>query len=544
MDAVKKTGPAGILLASAAACLLLPLFWVSLQLFAARFHYQRGVDQLAGGRPAAAHRALDQAFAAMPGAGAGDPANVARHRSLLFTMDWQRLDRAYGDLSLQKAAAAGRAQTFYAEMVRAEKFYRAAMALDPGDIGAATGLAQALAGLEKITAHLRIGGYPPRSAGVHFETLLQLRPRGIGAHWLLLRYLHGIGDDEKMMSVVVRLAALYPRIYYQLQKEPFFSPPMEMAVELGLHDALASARPSAEANRVLADLVSHQGRSAQAVDYYRRSFTQGAENRPPSDFLRMGELYLHNGQLEDAKTAFLSALLHNTAPDSVFRQIWARYRAAGQFQAFVDFCGAAETAMDFSTLFGIGELLLAYCRLEMGQDDLARGHLERITERRYQAEGYALRAKLAARVEDWDEMEVAAHQATVLEPANDGYHGLFIEALKRQKKLAAAERAATRAIDVATGPNPVRYSGRAWIRMSLKDYLGAKEDWTTAVRLAPDRPEFVYYLALVAEQQLDYPTALRQARQALQLAPDNLQYQEKVKALHTILHGGRQGARS
>lgn len=544
MDAVKKPGPAGIVLASAAACLLLLLCWVCIQLFVARFYYQRGVDQLAGGQPAAAHRALDQALAAMPGAGIGDPTNGEHHRSMLFNGDWQRLDRAYGDLYLQKAVTAGQAQTFLAEMIRAEKFYRAAVALDPGDIGAAKGLAQALAGLEKITKHLRTDGYPPRGAGVHFEKLLQLRPRGIEAHWLLLHYLHGIGDDEKMMSVVVRLVALYPRIYYQLQKKPFFSPAMATAVELGLHDALASDRMSDVANKVLADLVSHQGHSAQAVDYYSRTFTQGPDDRLPSDYLRMGELYLQNGQLENAATVFLSALLHNTAPDSVFRQIWARYRTAGQLQAFVDFCGAAETAMDFSALFGIGELLLASCRLEMGQDDLARGHLEQITERRYQAEGYALRAKLAARVEDWDEMEVAAHQATVLEPANDGYHGLFIEALKKQKKLAAAERAATRAIDVATAPNPLRYSSRAFIRMSLKDYPGAKEDWTTSARLAPDRPEFVYYLALVAEQQLDYPTALRQASLALQLAPDNLRYQEKVKALHSILHGGRQGARS
>jgi len=544
MEAVKKTGPAGILLASAAACLLLLLFWVCIQLFVARFYYQRGVDELAGGRPAAAHRALDQAFAAMPGAGIGDPANVDRHRFMLFNGDWQRLDRAYGDLYLQKAATAGQARMFFAEMIQAEKFYRAAIALDPGDIGAARGLAQALAGLEKITKHLRTDGYPPRSAGVYFEKLLQLRPRGIEAHWLFLHYLHGIGDEEKMMSVVVRLVALYPRIYYQLQKKPFFSPAMETAVEHGLQEALASARLSAEANKVLADLVSHQGHSAQAVDYYSRSFTQGPDDRLQSDYLRMGELYLKNGQLENAGTVFLSALLQNRAQDSVLRQIWARYRTAGQFQAFVEFCGAAETAMVFSALSGIGELLLAYCRLEMGQDDLARGHLAQITERRYQAEGYALQAKLAARVKDWDEMEVAAHQATVLEPANDGYHRLFIEALKKQKKLDAAERAATRAIDVATAPNPFRYSSRAWIRMSLQDYPGAEEDWQYSVRLAPHRPEFVYYLALVAEKKLDYPSALRQARLALQLAPDNRQYQEKVKALHSILHGGRQGARS
>lgn len=543
MDAVTKPGAAGIFLASAAACLLLLLIWVFLQLFVARFHYQRGVDQLATGQSTAAHRSLDKAFAAMPGVGLGDLAKAERHRSLLFNLDFQRLDKAYGDLYLQKAVTAGQVQAFYAEMIRAEKFYRAAVAQDPGDIGAAKGLAQALAALEKMSEHLRDGDYPPRSAAIYFEKLLQLRPRGIEAHWLLLHYLQGIGDDEKMMSVVVRLVALYPRMYYQLQKKPFFSPAMETAVEEGLRHALASDRLSAEANKVLADLVSQQGRSAQAVDYYSRTLSQGQDNRLPSDYLRMGELYLRNGQLEQASTVFLSALLEKEEQEGVLRQIWARYKTAGHFQAFVDFCGAAETTMDFSALSGIGGLLLAYCHLEMGQDDLALGHLEQITERRYQAEGYALRAKLAARIEDWDEMEVAAHQATVLEPANDGYHGLFIEALKKQKKLAAAERAATRAIDVATAPNPLRYSSRAFIRMSLKDYPGAEKDWQTSARLAPHRPEFVYYLALVAERQLDYPKALRQARLALQLAPDNLRYQEKVKELSGVLHGGRQGAR-
>jgi len=529
MNAAKTMISRGNIFLPVVACLLIVVFWVFGQICISRFHYQTGVELLSRKQFDLAEHSLNKAFTAIPGGAVSDLENADDRRSLVFNGDLQRIDKAFGDLFRQRAAKAKEVKMFFAEIKRAGRFYQAAVEIDPDDIDAATGLARSTAELEKISQYINPGLHSPRTALVLFERLLQLRPKGIEAHWLLLHYLYGEGEHEKMLLVARRLVTLFPRIYYQLKKEPYYSPTMESAVEQGLQDALTNKALSKEANKVLADLVSQQGKSAEAVDYYRRSLEQQQDSPINSDYIRMGDLYLKNGELERASTVFISALRESDRPDAVLRQIWTRYLAAKQFPAFIDFCQTAAGEMPIAEII---ELLQAYCFMELGQFDAARTHLLHITDRRYQAESYGLKAKMAAKEQNWDEMELAGHAATVLEPDNNGYQSLFIEALKKQKKTAAAERAATRAIDDATSPNAWRYSSRAWIRMSMKNYQGAGEDWRTASSLAPEQPEYIFYLVLAAEGELDYQAALEHARRALQLAPDNLKYQKKVNDLN------------
>ncbi len=518
----------GVVYLIAAVGLLIVVFSFFTQLLFSRFHYQTAVELIGQKQLQPAYSALDMALQALPGFSNADLENSDTFRSLVFAKDLQRIDTACGDLFLQRSTNATTTEPFLQEMGQSQKCYQAAVAKNPHDIDAATGLARSTAALERIDQHLLKKEVSSLSALPLFERLLYLRPKGVEAHYLLLRYLHSLGELETMQAVARRFVSIYPQSYYQLKNEPLYSPDVERGVQEGLQIALADERLWTQANRALSDIALQHGHPALAAEYYGRTVLSGRGLNATGDLIRLGELFLKSGEEDKAATHFTAALRESDDQEVVLRRIWQRYRAAKQYKAFLAFC---HTIGDDRYRAEVTNLLQAYCLGEMGQYGLARIHLNQVTTRKYQAERYALQASIAGKEHNWDEMVLAGHTATVFDPENAGYHSLLIEALKHQKKMAAAEKAAPRAIEAAPSPNAGLFNTRAGIRLHMKNYRGANEDWQNALRLTPRRPDFYYNLSIVAEKEMNYPSALQYARNALQLAPDNHQYQKKVETL-------------
>lgn len=506
------------------------LFAVFSQLLMSRYHYQHGVDLLEQKNLIPAHEAFNQALLALPGFSQADLAQSEKYRSRLFTNDLQRIDTALGELFFLKADQAEDAKVFIADIGRARDFYQAAAELNPHDIEAATGLAKSTAGLETIHRYLHKNEPSPYNASPLFERALKLRPRGIETYFLLLQYLDSVGKTDQIPAVAKDLVAIYPSSIQQLKTEQFYSAEVEKAIEQGLQLALANEQLAKAAYAALSDIARKQGRIGEAVEYFSKTFKTGKARNTPADFVRMGGLYLLADEPEQASASFLPALWATDDRDAIFRQIWESYRSSKKYTAFLDFCGKADEEIHLSEL---KDILQARCLLEMEQFGLARSHLIKVTARRYQAESAIIQARIAEKEQNWDDMEISSHKATVLEPTNAEYHSLLSQALKNQKKYAAAEEAISQAIAVSATTNPWLYSNRGWIRWSRENFEGARADWLKAISIDPLRHPFYYYLAIASEREKDYPAALKYARYALKMAPDNAEYLKKIQDITT-----------
>lgn len=504
------------------------LFFLYFQLLFSRYHYQTAVELLEQKDTEKTHKELVRALAAIPGFSEEDVQHPEDHSSIFFVNDVRRIDTLLGNLFFQKASSAEKAQAFLKEIGTAERYYKAAARLNPYDVEAMAGLARSTAGLEKVYAYMHKKDFSSPNALPIFERLLQLRPAGIETHYMFLRYLRDHSMQTKMDEIAERLVRIYPLAYNSLKKEQFYSKEIEKAVQKGLHEAIEEGNFSDDAYMALSDIELEQGNIQQAVSYYSDALKDETSARSSGNYLQMGRLFLKAGELSKATDAFLIAARESADRDLILRQLWGMYQAEKQYRPFLEFCKTAEHEITFSQ---VKDLVQASCLMEMGQYELARSHLIRITYGRYQAESLAIQSRIAATLKDWDEMEITSQRATVLEPGNSSYHSMLAQALQAQKKYPQAEEAIDKAIATAGKPNPWLYNQRGWIRWSRDKVKEAGDDWQKSIALEPAKPEFKYYLALVRQREKNLPAALAYARGALMLKPDNLEYLKKVQEL-------------
>ncbi len=246
----------------------------------------------------------------------------------------------------------------------------------------------------------------------------------------------------------------------------------------------------------------------------------------------MGRLYLKAGQPADSLPWFERVLNAAEKPDTAVQQIYNIHKAEKQIDAFIRFAMKLETTRAYPLPdldIGIAEAFM-----DLKQYTVAKSRLLRLTAQTPHARAQYLLAKIAEIENDWDQMELAAQKAAVLDRENSTYHLLLSQALNRQKKYAGAEEAATLAIRYAPKEQPWLFDHRAWIRWSQKKYNDAALDWKRAFDLKPDQAAYAFNLARACQQAGRFPEALAHIRTALKLAPDKAEYRQRETVLTAI----------
>ena len=154
--------------------------------------------------------------------------------------------------------------------------------------------------------------------------------------------------------------------------------------------------------------------------------------------------------------------------------------------------------------------------------------LEDVNHNQPSAEAYYWLARIHAKSEDWDAMEIASQKASVLDSANSSYHLLFSQALGHNNKMERAESEADLAIETAKDSSAALHNHRAWVRWRRKDYQGAAADWKTAGALNPKYAGYYFAWCGRAYEKLgDLNEAVVNLRKAIEFEPENQKYKEK-----------------
>jgi tetratricopeptide (TPR) repeat protein len=147
------------------------------------------------------------------------------------------------------------------------------------------------------------------------------------------------------------------------------------------------------------------------------------------------------------------------------------------------------------------------------------------------AEAYFWLARISEIEKDDDAMELNIQKATVLDPSNIKYRQMFYGLLKRLGKLDTAEREIDLMIQNSDHPSPRLYDERAKLRRNRSEYLGAVEDWKSAIDLSPKTAAFHANIAEAYIKLGNLPQAQKYYQQAMQLDPGNKGYAGKYNKL-------------
>lgn len=456
--------------------------------------------------------------------------------------DIRRLYIAIGENYLAEVLAVSEAADVLAALKKAESSFRVVLRLQPRDVQAQTGLARTLAALQRGFNWLAPGQDNPYQAAPEFEKLLRLRPNGIEAHLLFIRFLNGTGqDDSRLAELAGHLAAVYPQAAdfwsRDLSARQDWRDKLEPALSEGLRAAIAAGNKPAAAHRSLSRLAEGRGDMAAAVDELAQALAldladKGKSSALAADYTRLAGLYLRQNDaaasLGAATEAAMQALNVSAKPDQTLRQLWQVYKENKRLQPFLDLLAQAEKSI---RLPENRRIVQAACLNEMGNTAAAEASLLLVKNRDYQAEALRFLAELARREKNWDAMELAAQRTTVIEPKNSGNFYLFAQALRQRKKYRQAEEVMDKAIAIAEKEDPWLYNFRALNRWDNNQLEAARADWLKAIQLLPDNAYFYRSLAMTYEKEGARLQAIAAMKKAVALAPGNAGFVKKLQEL-------------
>ena len=416
----------------------------------------------------------------------------------------------------------------FATYLSARTRLRRAESIDPATYQVAYCLARTETALEVIYTDLYPKKRNPYDPGTLYQKAIQLRPHGIIIQYAYARHLAYKGNDEKLGSLVRRMIEILPSIYGKIKREDFWNETLTSQAETGLNSALEKDISPREAHQALADIYSENGAYDQAVSEYQESLDIRSFTNTWRNYIHMGKLQFLAGNSNESDTWLLRGLQTTTHFQSALNSIYYFFRHEEQLPEFIRFAASTE-----QKLLNPPEIDVAIAQAWMDQKNypLAKARLLRFTSKNQNAKAYYLLAKIAQLEQDWDQMELMAQKATVLNKDNSSYFSLFSNALQRQKQYPQAEEAVTKALEKSKKANPWLFNNRAWTRWAQQKYEAAALDWKRAFGLKPDHPDFLFRIAQCYERVARFEEAQTYVTKALDLSPDNASYQKLRKRL-------------
>ncbi len=441
---------------------------------------------------------------------------------------WKSLGRAYQGMAKGKSA-----EEAFQFALKARNAYASAARWNPLDAEIRFGEAVQASAMERMSGlPAAYGENGPYGARACYEEALKLRPNGIQYHYGYARYLHWRKDKKRLLEVVEDLARIYPPAYDNLKREAFWSDDVRDAAEMGLEKAARDGIHPAIAHAALADLSREKGNPAAAVEHYRLSWGGGETSGGLVNDRRLAELYLQNGQKDEAVALFLNMLAKGEPSETALERIYSICIDQNAPEAFLSLLEAAGTRI---RLAGKSEVLRAKALVAAGRDDEAVEVLDGLNRSRPAAEAHYLLYQIAERKKDSAAMETAISGATRLDPGNSLYRRLFASLLAKRDDLRKAEREAGKAIAYAAKADANLYALRADIRSRQGNHKGAAEDWERASSLQPNNVGFHANAASSYESVGDLIKARDKYEKTVELAPDNPDYRKKFHVLQGVL---------
>jgi len=373
----------------------------------------------------------------------------------------------------------------------------------------------------------------PYNAESFYQKTLPLRPSGITIRYAYLKYLVSRKQNKKIPELVQYMMEIYPPSYFQLKREPFYTPDLVPYIEKGLTAALEKKILPQDALKAFSDIYFSQNNLEKAISWYKELLAFKPDSNTPGSYIHLGHLYLRDNQ-QDNSFLFFKKAIASGKPPGLINQIYGRFKQEKRFAAFLSFTLYLQENFPESPKFNLSlDMAIATCWLDMGHPQLAKARLIKINAAKPHALAYYGIARIAAKEKDWSQMETAIQKASLLDRSNLNYYNLFAQALMNQKKYTHAEEIYTKAIAHAPSDNPWVYNNRARLRWQLKKYSQAARDWEKAFAIKPDHSDFPYRIALALEQQGLFTQALAFTQKALALALDNKTYKDLQKRLET-----------
>lgn len=370
----------------------------------------------------------------------------------------------------------------------------------------------------------------PYDAYSFYQKTLPLRPAGSTVRYAYIRYLNDTKRYAELPAAVQNLMEIHPPSYFHLLKEPFFSETLHPHIIDGLLNAFNNDVLPRTAAKALSDIHMTANDYGEGITYYKLYLKQDVSLNSSWDYIRLGTFYLKYNQPKESFNWFKESLLAGENNRHLLNRIYGIFKKEDRLPDFPELIASIEK--DGIQVPDAG-MILARCRMAMGQYDQAKEIVTQIISEKPTAAAHHLLATIAGKEKNWDRMELSAHKASRLDRKNSHYYHTLAQSLFYQKKYTRAEEAITSAIQYAPRENPWYYNLRANALWAREEYPQAVADWEKAFSLKPDRADFPYRIALGLEKQAQFDKALAYLRKAMALAPDNATYKAFEKRLES-----------
>lgn len=446
-----------------------------------------------------------------------------------------RIKKSRGAVYYKLAALKTGRQEMISMYKKSWDFYDAALRLNPIDAETAYCLAKIAYRLEPQQTQQTPRTYLvskeegiPGQALPYFKKAIRLRPNGVSYRYSQLRYHYKKGLSAELESGVQALCRIYPRSFYHLRKEPFWSAALEIIAERGLAAAVAARIDPRNALMALASVKERAENWPAAIALYNQALAERAFTNKPGQYAHLSRLYIKTGDSAGARQAFLKTVRLSRDREKDLERLYHHYRGAGFPEPYLRFY---QEARRHFVLPVRADILEARALIDLQRYARAKEVLEEVNRKAPEADAYYWLAKIGHATRDWDAMELAAQKATVYGPQSSRNYHMFAVSLQKQKKYPGAEKQAGLALQYAKKPNPWMFNQRAWIRWARKNYVGAVRDWKRAARLKPENPGFYAQIGEGYQKMGDSARAVQGYTKAVRLAPENERYRKRLQQL-------------
>ncbi|MFC1837737.1 tetratricopeptide repeat protein [Thermodesulfobacteriota bacterium] len=418
------------------------------------------------------------------------------HKAGKYFPDDYSIHNSLGNIYYKMGSMASEPSESLTLFKRAQQNFSKALQLNTFDARSAYGLARAGIQLEQLYAlhdkkEIKTAGITALAA---LEKAIELRPASTIYHLAMTRYLHLHGEKKRVFYEVRILGQLQPAMLGQLRREPFWSVAVRRSFQHGVQEALAAGTTPRQSLFTLSEIMAEEQNYREAIFYRIKGMAVQEALNGSGDYIRLGYLHLMEDQRSRASENFFLALQHSADIEKDIIAIMRTCRNVGDPQSLVEFYRGSAKKYGISTTTG---LYAANMLIGLQDFENAKTILHETNARQPTGEAYFQLMRIAEKEQDWDAAELAIQKAVMHHPANSNYHLVFSKVLNRLQKYERAEKEAGLAMQYIDNASAGLYHYRASLRMHLKQYEEAMQDWQKALELDPENQNYLNQLEKV-----------------------------------------------